>query len=557
MPLPSYPPDLATEWAGLRRKVRATYTSSQRRGPLTRPGSLARLDEDGRLPAHSMPSESVLTGVHDVRAFGAVGDGTSDDTAALQAALSHVRDNGGGTVYLPGGTYSVRNPPLRIYRDTRLVLAPDAVVRRDGERTLLTNGDSGQNLPGYSGHGNILVEGGVWDGNAVGVPRYNNILSFGHATGITVRDTVIRDVPGYHALELNAVRHARLVNLRCAGVADPEGSRSFTEAVQLDLAKAGAYFGEFGPYDDTPCADVAFSGCSFTGSDTPGVGPWPRGIGSHAATLGRTHSDVRILGCHFEDCSREGVHAYVWDRVTVQGNTFLDCSGGVAVAAIIDTKANDTRPPGWGDPTGRSQPVSDVTISGNTFTGAGSHSAVRLEGYPNGGWIDNVSLSGNTVNGSTSYGFECRRVRGLVCSANLLTGTSLSAIRVEGSAGMSVSANTFVDTGSTGLYLIGAEDAVVSANSLRGIGHNGLHVQGGERIKASDNQVGGADHYGVRVSTGTTGFSFTGNRVVSGSEGLSITATCREVVRHGNDLRGSDGLDDASPDPVTDPGDLV
>lgn len=51
---------------------------------------------------------------------------------------------------------------------------------------------------------------------------------------------------------------------------DPQGIRSYTEAVQLDLAKASAYFGEFGPYDDAPCTDVTFSGCSFTGSDTPG-----------------------------------------------------------------------------------------------------------------------------------------------------------------------------------------------------------------------------------------------------------------------------------------------
>jgi hypothetical protein len=41
--------------------------------------------------------------VVDVRAFGAVGDGVHDDTAAIQAAI----DSGGKTIYFPSGTYIV------------------------------------------------------------------------------------------------------------------------------------------------------------------------------------------------------------------------------------------------------------------------------------------------------------------------------------------------------------------------------------------------------------------------------------------------------------------
>jgi hypothetical protein len=42
-----------------------------------------------------------------VKAFGAVGDGTNNDTAAIQAAIDYVYNNGGGTVYFPEGTYLV------------------------------------------------------------------------------------------------------------------------------------------------------------------------------------------------------------------------------------------------------------------------------------------------------------------------------------------------------------------------------------------------------------------------------------------------------------------
>lgn len=44
-----------------------------------------------------------------VRDFGAVGDGVTDDTAAIQAALNAVASSGGGVVHLPAGTYLLQS----------------------------------------------------------------------------------------------------------------------------------------------------------------------------------------------------------------------------------------------------------------------------------------------------------------------------------------------------------------------------------------------------------------------------------------------------------------
>lgn len=46
---------------------------------------------------------------YDIRAFGAVGNGTTDDTAAVQQALNAAANNGGGIVYVPKGEYRVGN----------------------------------------------------------------------------------------------------------------------------------------------------------------------------------------------------------------------------------------------------------------------------------------------------------------------------------------------------------------------------------------------------------------------------------------------------------------
>ena len=52
------------------------------------------------------------SGAVNVRWFGAKGDGTTDDTAAIQAALDLVYSAGGGTVFFPLGQYATTAPSV-------------------------------------------------------------------------------------------------------------------------------------------------------------------------------------------------------------------------------------------------------------------------------------------------------------------------------------------------------------------------------------------------------------------------------------------------------------
>jgi len=59
-----------------------------------------------RPPAPSATEAAAAGGVvHNVKAFGAIGDGATKDTQALQAAIDAAERAGGGTVYFPPGTY--------------------------------------------------------------------------------------------------------------------------------------------------------------------------------------------------------------------------------------------------------------------------------------------------------------------------------------------------------------------------------------------------------------------------------------------------------------------
>ena len=57
--------------------------------------------------ANTTKITNLETGFYNVRDYGAVGDGVTDDRASIQSALDACRTAGGGTVFLPTGTYLI------------------------------------------------------------------------------------------------------------------------------------------------------------------------------------------------------------------------------------------------------------------------------------------------------------------------------------------------------------------------------------------------------------------------------------------------------------------
>lgn len=56
--------------------------------------------------------------VFDVKAYGATGNGSTDDTTDIQAAINACNTAGGGTVWFPEGTYKISTNPLKLYSGT-------------------------------------------------------------------------------------------------------------------------------------------------------------------------------------------------------------------------------------------------------------------------------------------------------------------------------------------------------------------------------------------------------------------------------------------------------
>jgi len=498
---------------------------------------------------------------------GAVGDGVTDDAPAIQAALTAARDAGGGWVVVPPGTYLLATLPLRIYRHTRLTLLPGATFRRGVPGELMINGDADQNYGGYSGHGDLLIEGGLWDmrGAEPGLSVSAMCISIGHALGVTIRDIEVRDVAGFHAVELNAVKNAVVENCRFRGYVDP-GGRSFSEAVQIDLAKASSVFGGFGPYDNTACEDITVRGCYMGPSGTAGTTAWPRGAGSHAATIGRWHKRIRVAGCTMEGSAQYAVGAYAWQDSVITGNTIAGCGAGIHAWTNNTSDANATTNAS-GVQTGASQETAGTVITGNTLRSLGGYDdAITVKGFAS-GTMTGVTIGDNVLDGSvgdgSQGGIRLEYAEDYAVTGNTLRTPSGTGISQVNATGGTVTGNRITGPGGSGIACAPCTDLEITGNLISQTGSHGIHVQGGADVQLTGNTVRGASRvagsYGIRVTSSADQIQITGNKVRrngSGPEatyGLSVTSSCTNVVRRGNDLTGSGTsgpLDDQSTNPA-------
>jgi nitrous oxidase accessory protein NosD len=505
------------------------------------------------------PQNLQLSGmrIYNPRVYGALGNGTGNDAPFINEALAAASAAGGGWVIVPSGTYMI-GEILRIYRNTRLTLLPGCEFRRNYAGTMLLNGDADQAFGGYTGHGNILIEGGLWNmrGTTSGLTGSAMCISIGHARGVTISDVMVQDVSGYHAIELNSTEYATVERCRFLGYVDP-GGRDFSEAVQIDLAKSSGVFGGFGPYDNTVCEDITIRDCYVGASGTAGTTAWPRGIGSHSATVDVAHRRIKILENSFEGCLQYGVVAYAYNDSTISDNTMKGCGAGIRCRSIISADAADSTNTS-GVVTNASQVMENLTIADNNIVDCtGFDDPILLFGETT-GRITGVTVTGNTIEGADDgeNGIRLYYVSDYIVSGNTVRSTGGTGISQEQVIGGEVGPNRVYAPSGSGISCDTGTGITIAVNQIRDAGVNGVHVIGGSDIQVQNNYIKGASRaasgsWGIRCSTSADGLLITGNKIRkygSGNEvaaGIGITSTCTNVRRHGNDLADT-GLDDQS-----------
>ncbi|ATP95383.1 hypothetical protein CSE15_16175 [Bacillus altitudinis] len=507
--------------------------------------------------------------------LGADPTGQKDSLSAIQAALDKAKNGKSVRVYIPPGTYKI-SAYLVTWGNT-LVSAKDAVLLNYGGRYMMTNGDGKTDYYEYKGNGNIVIDGGTWDCRGTKIGMRSNTFSFGHAENILIKDAVFKDVPSYHAIEFNACRNFKVVDSSFVGFVDIDGTRYFSEAIQLDLAQRPAVFGAFGAYDFTTCKNGLVDNCYFGASGTPGTQAWPRGVGSHSSTIGYWHENITIRNSTFDSTEGWAIRGYNWMITKITGNTLRNCKFGITSQAINPANITHTMNDKF-EQLSRSQPFNHVVISDNTILNTRENEAIHVRGYNDTGIIRNVNIVGNIIDGvggTSQAGIRMDAVRNGLVAANQISNTSGDGVWMNDCVGVTVSgANQISFIGRDGISAFGeSSDLLINGNLIRRPARYGIEQSGVLFSVITSNLITGAGYKehgkyeSIRIANGARSVLVAGNKCRSISTitqlaraGIYITSTVRGVIRYGNDCRGDwsiGGVVDNAPDTVTSASDTI
>lgn len=268
-----------------------------------------------------------------IQQYGAVGDGITDDTKAVQSALYAAKNEPCTIVFETGKTYILKRD-IFLYSNTTLDL--NGAVIRDGyeggvndEYVLWANGLRFINNPdsaktgGYEALSNITIKNGTING-IYGSTVSGATFALMHASNITFDHIKFSDcMAGTHVIDLGGCKNVTIRHCQFTGayIADP--SLRYREMIQLDSAtyKGMPYWDEYSGacYDELPCENITISDCLFTrGNGTHA----PNAIGTHTAYSGAS-KNITITRNTFYDCYSYAIRFPRVNNLTISENHFL------------------------------------------------------------------------------------------------------------------------------------------------------------------------------------------------------------------------------------------
>lgn len=492
---------------------------------------------------------------------------------AIQKCLDEAKNAGGGTVVLPKNTYYLDNEPLHIYSDTTLKLQDGAYVRRATgcSAIMIMNGDWNSSKGLYTNSKNIVIEGGTWDGsNGSSSADTNDNMEFGHAEGITIKNTTIKNCYGEHLVEFTGVKDATVENVTFDGFIGDKNAKvnRYKEALQFDYTSK-ITSEAFPPYDNTPCINAKVTGCTFKN--------YPGGVGSHSATSGIYHTNMSFASNTFENIDNVCIDLQNYKLATVNDNLWQ----GSKTPQTFITFGNSTGSTsgnlinGAGDYAIFVEKGSVVTLSGDKiknakesgiFAKAQSDVTIRNEEISNckkcGIYAENsaVVISKSTVNSSGDTGIYVKNPTYKVDISDNAVDTAPSAgIRVDaGIKNMKISNNTVINTKTNkdlgfGIWILGTAGGEIINNEISQFSAYGIYVRESEKGLRSSKVV----VKGNKVSNGpsgivlrnTDGATVTGNTVSSTSDFcIYINENCHNTKISNNKYSGQIGVFDKTAD---------
>ena len=291
-------------------------------------------------------SDGTLNSVIDaynVKDYGAKGDGTTDDTTAIQNAFNAVSTAGGGLVFFPQGTYVIASD---------ITVPSNCTIEGAGRDSILfAKASTSPNLLNCSGSSHIIISKLQLNGNKANVTilgiqyTQENGIYLHNSDDITIRDCYIHDCMVSGIMANGGSTNIMITNCRMVSNYD---NQIYIRAQNTSPYSACSYISITG----CECSGGSFSGIQILGSSyfaitgnvcysngpTSGQGD---GIGSEGASYGTISGNTcynnGIQGINIRYTSEVGSNQ-ASNHINVVGNTIYNHTstggdaGGIGVS---------------------------------------------------------------------------------------------------------------------------------------------------------------------------------------------------------------------------------